>query len=895
MKFFLVFIFIIQAPLCANTLFKVHSNNVSLHDAKLLQYKDLNDPNVFEKTSVPLDQLFPNKNIQLINGKFAVPVSDFKNLLGLSVLKEFCSGICSFQFELFIKDTSAIKDIVFLYSSTKVEERDTAYFLSLEKAKRNSWTNLNLWVPDYSPLNGKGLDLQFSNPTRFKEVDLSSALSHNSRNAFIGIPDLSSQNDIYVHSISIKKSNLTDNIEQEQDTIQKAFLLFPSHFEKTTSMRVLGITFLFFVIFFSIRVRKKIGLKILLGFFIPMAFAIAFLSVQGLNDFLYSIETSQLYKIQKKMQKEVLQVNSLGEKIENGFMKIIEKSVIPEIKVKLKKLRQNKIDLSTNHYADYRSERYLFNTSHPNVVFQGDTTPYPLESTLDLQLQSICEPYDLNIMLANSSTIYHSDDYYTTKSIRYISSVFQKYIQNEVNGLSANSKSSRDSIKMLKDLMSKGFDDTKILDRFMNNPSQLFHLKVRSMASNKSVSKTFWSYLVEEHNDKQIAWFIFGGVGRTTLVNSLKSYLNELFNSPQHYSDDYLFFGDNLLGTFTSEKRVNSTMLEIASLAKKNLTLSFLPKLDHEKLYFYSYHIYEPSPGYSFVLKKSGEDYLKSIQQQKNRIYYSIYFLFAVIYLAAYILSRIVTNPLHKLTQGMIKIKEGDIQNDLISRGKDQFSDVTHHLNLVLSSLREKEHLSKFLSNMVLNSLDSKELASTRQDQYIMFCGIQNLKSLEEIIGLEKVVDIIDQFLQKVQSSIVSHNGRIDKFTGKSSLSVFDANLSTERMIHLLLELRQKLSEFNISNPSQIQIKFGIGIAKGPVVLGNVGSKHRKDFTAIGSTVNKAARLEALAAKTSDLVNIYFDQQCLDSFSNTDKINYQKCDSVQLKGYQKEQSVYELL
>lgn len=895
MKLLLVFISLLHYQLYANVLFEVHSDKVSVNQAKILQFADLSDEKNSKKKSIKPQEYFDSKRIQLIDGKFAIPVTELKNLLGLSIVKQLCIDHCSFEFEVFIKNTSNVQDVLFLYSSSKVEERDTPYYLNLDNVKRNTWTDLNLWMPNYTPLKGESLDLQFSNPTRFKDGDLSSALSHNSRNAFLNLPDLSSQKDIFIHSISLKKSQLTEDRSDEKDIIRQSFLLYPSHFEQKFSMIVLATVLTLFIIFFSVRIRKKIGLKILLGFFIPMAFAIAFLSFQGLNDFLVSIETSHLYKVQKKMQTEVLQINNLGQKIETGFMQTIENGLIPDIKSKLKILRKNKVDLTKNPYAVYRGNRYKHNVSHPGEKFSESDPRHTIENTLDLQLQNTCKPYGLNIMLANKSTIFHSSDYYSTKAIRHIASIFQKYLQNELADLTKSNKDSRGSIKMMKDLMSKGFDDTKILDQFMNNPSQLFHLKVRSMASSQSVAKTFWSYLVEKNKPTDLVWFIFGGVGRTTILKRLQAQLDILFDSPDHYSDDYLFMGDNLLGTFTSENRLNNSMLEIAALAKRSLSLSFLPKLSKNKLSFYAYNVYEPSPGYSFVLKKSGDDYLKSIQKQKDQIYYGIYILFAIIYLCAYILSFVVTNPMYKLTQGMIKIKEGNIQNDLVSTGKDQFSDVTQHLNLVLSSLREKEHLSKFLSNMVLNSLDSKELASTRQDQFIMFCGIQNLKELEQTIGLEKVVDIIDEFLQSVQGSIVSHHGRIDKFTGKSSLSVFNSNSTTENIIHLLLEMRQKLSAFNQPQKTNIQVKFGIGIAKGPVVLGNVGSIHRKDFTAIGSTVNKAARLEALASKTNDLINIYFDQPCLDSFTNIDKINYEKCDSVQLKGYQKEQSVYELL
>ncbi|MCJ8346534.1 hypothetical protein MJH12_13400, partial [bacterium] len=735
----------------------------------------------------------------------------------------------------------------------------------------------------------------FSNPTQFRLEDLGSTMSQTSRNTLLNLRALSAHKNIFIHSISIKKSQLDILDFKESQTIKKALEFFPSHFETQSSMILLGLFFFIFVLFFTLRIRKKIGLKILLGFFVPILFGVIFLSVQGLSDFLSSIESSELYKVQKKLHAEVLKVNLLGEKIENDFMYTIEKVIIPQVKKTLKKFREQQIDLDRNHYSTYRASRSEFQQLHPNKRFREASSLHTKENTLDIHLEEICQSHNLNIMFANKSTIFFSSDYYTSKAIRHISSIFQKYIQNELTGQSGKNKNSREAIKTIKDLMSNGFDDTKILDRFMNNPAQLFHLKIRSMGASEQVSKTFWSYLVENYQGKKLVWFLFGGVGKDALLIRLKEHLNTLFSSKKHFAEHYFFYGENILGTFGSKKIIDNQMLELAALAKQSLSLAFVPKIRQNKLYFYSYHIYEPSPGYSFVLQKSGDDYLKEVQKRKNNIYYSIYLLFLFIYLCSYLLSIAVTNPLLLLSQGMNNIKEGKLKNDLVSQGKDQFSEVTQLLNFVLQSLREKEHLSKFLSNMVLNSLDSKGQVSKRQDQYIMFCGIQNLQELEENIGLENVVILIDQFLQTVQNIIVNHRGRIDKFTGKSSLSVFETHENSEMIVQLLVELQRSLSEFTTPEFHNIKIKFGVGLAKGPVVLGHVGSEQRKDFTAIGSTVNKAARLEALAMKSKDLVNIYFDQPFFDSFQNIDKLNYTTCQSVFLKGYKREQSVYELL
>ncbi|PCJ19759.1 MAG: hypothetical protein COB02_06100 [Candidatus Cloacimonadota bacterium] len=895
-KTLLLFLLLFQINFCKNTFFEVKSDHLLIKNALILEYekKEKKEELNFKLKKVDLSKLINPEDIKLIKGKFGIPVQKLSNIKGISLLKELCSGHCAFEIELYIENKSKIDNTLFLYSSTKIEAVDTPYLVNLKNFKEKTWFHLDLWVPDYLPLKGNGIDFQISNPNDLRIINRTSPLSIRSRNLFAKFKSLSSQKNIFIHSISIKKSKLNVLNIEEQKVLQKAFKFFPSHFENSFSMILLVLFFILFTLFFSIKVKKKIGLKILLGFFIPIIFSITFLSVQGLSDFLSLIETSELYEVQRKLHMETLQINNLGEFIENDFMFKIEKKIIPSLKKVIKKFKKNKINLEINKYGEYRVKRVNFKKDYPNRIYKSIPSTFTKENTLDLALSEICSSYGLSLMIANGTTIFFSDDFYSYRGIRHVSSIFQKYVQNEFTKKRTD-LSGEKALKGMRELMSKGLDDTKVLDKFMNNPSHLFGLHKRTLDSTRYASKTFWTYLIEKEFSKDLVWFVFGGVGSKILMKNLEKRLNKLFKSKNHFSDDYLFFGDNLNETFSSEKKYNNQMFEIAALAKRNLSLVFLPKIYKNQLYFYSYHNYKYNIAYSFVLKKLGNGYLKKIQRSKNNIYYSIYILFFLIFIFSYLLSFVVTTPMYLLSQGMQKIKEGDLRNDLVSKGKDQFNDVTQLLNYVLSSLREKEHLSKFLSNMVLNSLDSEKNESSRQEQYVLFCGIQNLKDLEKSIGLEKVVSLIDTFLQVVQKSIVNHDGRIDKFTGKSSLSVFSVNISSETMIHLLLEIKEKLNIYNLSNKENISVKFGLGLARGFVVLGHVGSSQRKDFTAIGSTVNKAARLEALASQTNDLMNVYFDQTCFNDFKSIQNLNYKICESVYLKGYKKEQEVYELL
>jgi adenylate cyclase len=115
------------------------------------------------------------------------------------------------------------------------------------------------------------------------------------------------------------------------------------------------------------------------------------------------------------------------------------------------------------------------------------------------------------------------------------------------------------------------------------------------------------------------------------------------------------------------------------------------------------------------------------------------------------------------------------------------------------------------------------------------------------------IVYVLNEFFAVVGSAITEHGGWIDKFLGDGLLAVFGQNsgikvgcrqaLRTARAIDLALDHINAKLESEIGHP----LAVGIGIDAGPLLLGRIGYGEAVDFTVIGSPVNVASRLEALA------------------------------------------------
>jgi len=149
-----------------------------------------------------------------------------------------------------------------------------------------------------------------------------------------------------------------------------------------------------------------------------------------------------------------------------------------------------------------------------------------------------------------------------------------------------------------------------------------------------------------------------------------------------------------------------------------------------------------------------------------------------------------------------------------------------------------------------------------------------------------------------VMTEIVNINhGCVDKFIGDAMMVLFGAPLKTPddnfNAIRCALEMQDAIKIFENKwreiKGNDLNFKIGIGINTGEVIIGNIGSSSRMEYTAIGDNVNVAFRLEEIAPGGTIFIT--------ESFYNEikDKVNVKKLDPVTVKGRTKSVQVYEVL
>ena len=171
-----------------------------------------------------------------------------------------------------------------------------------------------------------------------------------------------------------------------------------------------------------------------------------------------------------------------------------------------------------------------------------------------------------------------------------------------------------------------------------------------------------------------------------------------------------------------------------------------------------------------------------------------------------------------------------------------------------------------------------------RHELTLLFVDIRGFTAMSEAMAAEDVLAVIQEYLNEMSSLILKWDGTIDKYVGDEIVAIWNA--PTAQPQHALLAVRcaydliaqaQALQD-RLSSRGLPPISWGVGVNTGPAVVGNMGSKDRLQYTALGDTVNTAARFCSVAPAFTVLIG----QATFDACS--DYIAVEQVPGIQLKG-----------
>jgi class 3 adenylate cyclase len=174
-----------------------------------------------------------------------------------------------------------------------------------------------------------------------------------------------------------------------------------------------------------------------------------------------------------------------------------------------------------------------------------------------------------------------------------------------------------------------------------------------------------------------------------------------------------------------------------------------------------------------------------------------------------------------------------------------------------LEQARVRDVFARFLPESIVDEVlvranGTVHLGGVRLICTVLFTDLRGFTSFAERTPPDRVIEVLNRFLGEVTDAVLDNGGTLVTYLGDGVLAVFGAPIEcgdhADRALATAREmLHTRLPRFNdwLRGADNHAFDIGIGISSGPLMSGNVGSERRLSYTAIGDTVNTAARIEA--------------------------------------------------
>jgi adenylate cyclase len=220
-----------------------------------------------------------------------------------------------------------------------------------------------------------------------------------------------------------------------------------------------------------------------------------------------------------------------------------------------------------------------------------------------------------------------------------------------------------------------------------------------------------------------------------------------------------------------------------------------------------------------------------------------------------------VVSPIHRLEWATVRVGGGDLATRVPVSAADETGTLTRAFNRMTAGLEERERIREAFGAFVDPDLaervarEGTDLRGEELEVSILFMDVRGFTSFSESAPAHEVVSRLNALYDIVVPVILRHGGHANKFIGDGLLAVFGAperHLDhADRAVGAAVEVADRVRE-----RFGDELRVGVGVNSGPVVVGTIGGGGRLDFTVIGDPVNTAARVESATRSTGDDVLI---------------------------------------
>jgi adenylate cyclase len=213
-------------------------------------------------------------------------------------------------------------------------------------------------------------------------------------------------------------------------------------------------------------------------------------------------------------------------------------------------------------------------------------------------------------------------------------------------------------------------------------------------------------------------------------------------------------------------------------------------------------------------------------------------------------------------------------------------------------------YLNPEVMEEMLDEPEKLQLGGKLLELTVLFSDIRGFTTISEKLSPQAVVHLMNEIFSPMTDNIFEKRGTLDKYIGDAVMAFFGAPVQTElhaangcdAALLMLATLRRLKEKWRIEDPDMPDVDLGIGVNSGPMVVGNMGSTQRFNYTVMGDNVNLASRLEGLNKEYG--THILISEQTLRAARKglKDRAAYcvRELDSVQVIGKREPVRLFEL-
>jgi len=272
--------------------------------------------------------------------------------------------------------------------------------------------------------------------------------------------------------------------------------------------------------------------------------------------------------------------------------------------------------------------------------------------------------------------------------------------------------------------------------------------------------------------------------------------------------------------------------------------------------------------------------------------------MFSVILPIVFWVTNAIRKPLYKVRDEILKLKDLDVNEHIDFKSNiTEVNDMIEATDKVKTGLRSfaKYVPDKVVKQLITQGKDAK-IGGEKEYVTILFSDIEGFTSISENNDVHEVVTSLNEYFDIYVKCLEESGATVDKFIGDAVMAFWNAPNKVENhefvSVKTAMEIVKEIDNLNQkwkSEGKKFIFKTRIGINSGEVIVGNIGSTNRINYTVTGDPVNLASRLEA--ANKQYNTKILVSESIYNKTNNL--IDYYYIDTVKVKGKEVYVKVYQ--